>query len=86
MNKARALMNMPQEACLASDDEEVNPPAVKRAKTGKLVEGAMLGESLRAVPPQVVFGWNKIKLVAPHTFASVFFTLPYRSPFNYIRV
>ena len=55
-------MQMPQEACLASDDEEVHPPAVKRAKSGKLVEDAMLGQALRPVPPQVVFGQNGIKL------------------------
>ncbi len=61
MNKARALMNLPQEACLASDDEEVHPPAVKRAKTGNLVEQAMLREPLREVPSQVVSGQMESK-------------------------
>ena len=55
LNQARSLMKLPVDPCLDSkDDDGAEPPKVKRAKTGKLVQDAILREPLRMVPSQAV--------------------------------
>lgn len=58
MNRARSLMQMPVEPVLEGGDEEADgsaemPPA-KRPKSGRVVQRAIVVESLGVAPPQTV--------------------------------
>lgn len=48
-------MHMPVDPCLEGKDDDVaEPPRVKRAKTGQIVQDAILDQPLRVVPSQAV--------------------------------